>query len=117
MGSPCCVTALLQGGGPADANATTDHGATALVLAAGNGHAECMQRLLMFGADPTIADGDGNTPLSIAKRNRDDEVRSQPGRASVLTGPGGGGRGGGGRGLCPDEHLGLNQDRTRSFRG
>lgn len=49
-------------------DAQTEHGQTALHLAAHEGHAVCMRLLLLFGADPNIADMKGRTPLAEACR-------------------------------------------------
>jgi ankyrin repeat protein len=59
------------------AKATIDfrdcHGETALRAACYKGHAGVVMALLEGGADPTIADADGVTPMAIAKQHPDDD--------------------------------------------
>ena len=58
---------LAHGGSPIDA-VTSTSGLSALAIASFHGHAEVARLLLEAGADPTISDKDGDTPLSWARR-------------------------------------------------
>jgi len=65
------VEALLAAGapvGPAD-----NRGRTALMIAAGRGHAAIAARLIAAGADPSARDHDGNTAAGLA---HGDEVKA-----------------------------------------
>lgn len=58
----------LLGGAGADTTISAGrYNFTPLHYAAHEGHAEVVQLLLSFGADPAIADIDGNTPLDLAE--------------------------------------------------
>ena len=46
-------------------NATDSDGTTAMHLAAGFGISRCVETLLKYGADITLRDADGNTPLQL----------------------------------------------------
>ena len=59
------VEKLLMHG--ADVNATDQNGETALHVAIAKERPDRAVILLSFGADPDIADLDGNTPRSLAK--------------------------------------------------
>ena len=50
-------------------------GPTALHLAGGAGHADCVTAILRKGADPTLKDGDGRTAYERAKFRRQKECR------------------------------------------
>src|SRR6185436_5834727 len=50
----------------ADINRKCEHGRTALQMAAAWGHLNVVQLLIENGADPTIRDDEGMTPLMIA---------------------------------------------------
>ena len=67
----CCVVyagvkelKLLLEKGVEDLNAQDNEGRTALYRATEKGHFECIQELLLKGADPNIANKMGHTPLS-----------------------------------------------------
>jgi ankyrin repeat protein len=55
-------------------------GKTALGWACHYGHWKVARALLKSGANPTIADVDGTTPMAIAKRRPEDHVISSNGR-------------------------------------
>src|SRR5690606_35793731 len=63
-GDTAAVRRLLELGFPVDA--TDDKGCTALLRAAGGGHAQALDLLLERGADPQRAAHTGATPLSAA---------------------------------------------------
>lgn len=75
---------LLKRG--AQINATTENGATALLLAARNGHANAVDLLLNNKADPNIGDQSGSTPLDWAIRANNTDIAERLRKA--------GGRGG-----------------------
>ncbi|KAH8724028.1 ankyrin repeat-containing domain protein, partial [Phaeosphaeriaceae sp. PMI808] len=52
-----------------DIDARDDVGRTPLFWAAANGYERVVKLLLVKGAIPYVADKDGHTPLSIAKKN------------------------------------------------
>jgi len=54
---------------PADVDMQNNKGETALWWGASKGYTEVVKRLLAAGADPTIADNDGNVPYVIAEKN------------------------------------------------
>jgi ankyrin repeat protein len=58
------VRRLLKAG--ADVNGTTEHGATALMAAAGMRQTAVVRVLLEYGADVNVQDEDGETALSCA---------------------------------------------------
>ncbi|ABK44143.1 Ankyrin repeat-like protein [Magnetococcus marinus MC-1] len=60
-----CAEALL-GSGKGDVDARAEHILTALNMAVIQGHVEMVKLLLEKGADATLADEDGNTPLHVA---------------------------------------------------
>jgi uncharacterized protein len=64
QGAHAAVTALVEAN--ADLDATDPDGATALALAAINGHADIVSLLLDKGANPNVADRTGMTPLYAA---------------------------------------------------
>ena len=64
MGDTDGLLGALDAG--ASANDTDEHGRTALFVAARNNHLQAVRTLLDRGADPNIAAGDGQTPLSTA---------------------------------------------------
>ena len=47
----------------------SDHGTTALIAAAGAGHAQCVETLLECGANPSAKNSFGETAESVAKTN------------------------------------------------
>ena len=57
---------LIEAG--ADVNKRCEHGRTALHMAAAWGHADVAQLLLENGADATIVDDEGMTPVDVARR-------------------------------------------------
>jgi cytohesin len=61
-----CAAALLDAG--AEVDATDEDGLTPLSLAAYEGSKECVQLLLVRGADPLLADADGRTPYDKARQ-------------------------------------------------
>jgi ankyrin repeat protein len=63
---------LLQGGAKVDA--ALQNGFTALMIAAGKGHAEVAQVLLQGGAKVDAVDKDGGTALMYAAQNGHKEV-------------------------------------------
>lgn len=65
------VRTLISSGARVDARSTvaTTQGVTALMVAAGAGHVECVQILLMQGADPGAVDADGDSALFYARSN------------------------------------------------
>jgi ankyrin repeat protein len=79
-GNARAVARLLAAG--ADPNASVDrripsgemHQTTALILAAGHGRLEVARLLLDAGADPSLADGGGGTPLMNAVGTGEPEV-------------------------------------------
>lgn len=50
----------------ADMNVKSNTGHTPLHIMQEKGRADCLMELLCWGADPSIGDDDGNTPLHIA---------------------------------------------------
>ena len=62
FGSDCALSALLAGGA-SHALAVTASGLTPLNMAARNDKVSCVQSLIAAGADATLVDGVGNTPL------------------------------------------------------
>ncbi len=52
----------------------SEHGRTALHLAAMYGYVESLEVLLQAGSDPTRHDAEGNTPLDLAIRNHRQDV-------------------------------------------
>ncbi|WP_133000281.1 ankyrin repeat domain-containing protein [Luteimonas arsenica] len=75
------VRRLLELGFPVDA--TDDKGCTALLRAAGGGHAEALELLLDRGADPQRAAHTGATPLSAAVSMRHGAIVERLLRAKV----------------------------------
>lgn len=66
---------LLDAGEVIDLDRRNAGGATALLLAAQNGHGGCVRRLLERGADPTVPLKDGGaTPLFLAAQEGHREV-------------------------------------------
>ncbi|KAJ8600097.1 hypothetical protein CTAYLR_003449 [Chrysophaeum taylorii] len=66
-----CVRVLIENGADVD-KATTDNGATPLLVAALNGHVNCVRLLIVNGADVDKATTDiGATPLLMASQNGD----------------------------------------------
>lgn len=65
------VVLLLRYGAKPDGGQEPS-GATPLIVAALNGHAEVARLLLAAGADPSIRDDEGDTPLALSIRNGDD---------------------------------------------
>ncbi len=65
------VEALLAAGAPV--GPTDNRGRTALMIAAGRGHAAIAVRLIAGGADPSARDHDGNTAADLA---HGDEVKA-----------------------------------------
>jgi hypothetical protein len=65
------VRSLISGGARVDARSSvaTTHGVTALMVASGAGHVECVQTLLAHGADPQAVDADGDSALFYARSN------------------------------------------------
>jgi ankyrin repeat protein len=61
-----------------------DQGKTALWEACYRGHGRVARVLLESGADPTIADKDGTTPLAIAKQDPDHGRISAEGRRECV---------------------------------
>jgi ankyrin repeat protein len=60
-------------------------GWTALHNAANRGHEEVVRFLLLAGADPTITDDEGRTPLAMAEANNyDDRVRARSARCVAV---------------------------------
>jgi ankyrin repeat protein len=51
----------------ADVNKQCEHGRTALHMAAAWGHADVARLLIESGADPTITDDEGMTPVDVAR--------------------------------------------------
>ncbi|KAB8183294.1 hypothetical protein FKV24_011110, partial [Lysobacter maris] len=72
VGDTDAVRRLLDLGFPVDA--TDSQGCTALLRAAGGGHAELVELLLARGADPQRAANSGATPLSAAVSMRHAEI-------------------------------------------
>lgn len=67
-GSKNCVKELLfKGGDELDLDAQTSTGHTALYYAARECNVEIVSLLLQAGANPTLRDGSGDTPLGIAR--------------------------------------------------
>jgi ankyrin repeat protein len=67
-GATECVQALLgRGGDTLELDATTGTGETALHKAAHKSHDQIIQLLLQAGANPTIRNNNGRTPLAIAR--------------------------------------------------
>lgn len=66
-GSPTSTRVLLEFG--AEVDARNDAGQTALMLAAEGGDLECVRNLLAAGADRTLKDRRGKTPLALARSN------------------------------------------------
>ena len=64
MGDTDGLLGMLDAG--ASANDTDQRGRTPLFVAARNNHLQTVRALLERGADPTVAAGDGQTPLSTA---------------------------------------------------
>jgi ankyrin repeat protein len=56
----------MVGQGGALVNGRDDRGRTALHVSSACGHVGVVQCLLALGADPTICDARGNTPLHLA---------------------------------------------------
>jgi hypothetical protein len=68
-GATECVTLLLARGGDAlELDARDQYGTTALHRAPQGGKAEIVRLLLQAGADPTIRNNYGRTPLDVARR-------------------------------------------------
>eukprot|EP00042_Codosiga_hollandica_P058496 m.882912 g.882912 ORF g.882912 m.882912 type:complete len:259 (+) comp59878_c1_seq1:6184-6960(+) len=57
-----------------DRNSLDGSGWTALMVAAGSGHSECVRLLLQIGADTSIAERDGKTALDLAREEHKEEV-------------------------------------------
>jgi ankyrin repeat protein len=58
----------------ANLNTMSNDGYTALHKAAESGSCEIAQLLLDRGADASLANSEGNTPLKLAIKNKQDEV-------------------------------------------
>eukprot|EP00944_MAST-04C_sp_MAST-4C-sp1_P009058 g9058.t1 len=58
----------------APANFANDYGNTALHLAAGSGHMDLVRVLCCYGADPSVCDNNGSTPIDKAKRHNNLKV-------------------------------------------
>ena len=68
------VVRCLLSDGKSPINSYTHFGRTALWYAAWGGNAEVARLLLQAGADPTIPDEDGCTPLSLAREENHHDV-------------------------------------------
>jgi hypothetical protein len=75
----CChaghfpITKLLLERG-ANVNAVNDYGYTALDSACLKGSKDCVEELLAHGADATIKNKDGKTPLDVAQQNKHQSI-------------------------------------------
>ena len=58
----------------APANFANDYGNTALHLAAGSGHMDLVRVLCRYGADPSVCDNNGSTPIDKAKRHNNIDI-------------------------------------------
>jgi ankyrin repeat protein len=72
VGDVSGVAAAVEQGG-ARVNERDDKGRTALHVSSACGHVHAVQCLLALGADPTICDSRGNTPLHLAGTQRERE--------------------------------------------
>ena len=72
MGEHAEIVKMLLDAAPSLANSHEwiSRGQTALILASEIGHAEIVKMLLDAGADPSVADEDGNTALDYAKKSK-----------------------------------------------
>jgi len=59
---------------PADIDLQNNKGQTALWWGASKGYTEVVKRLLAAGADPTLADNEGNVPYVVAQNNKRGQV-------------------------------------------
>jgi hypothetical protein len=66
---------------PQLANAKDSTGRTPLHIAAGRNMAETAQLLLQMGADPSLENADGKTPLEVARENNSNGVAEILGQA------------------------------------
>jgi uncharacterized protein len=80
------VVQLLLGhpGARATLNTEDGNGMTALGWACWGGRGAVVRALLESGADPTIADDDGMTPMAIAKQDPDDDDISAESRRECV---------------------------------
>ena len=74
IGGHIGVVRSLLTDGRSPINAENHWGRTAIFYAAGNGHAEVVRLLLRAGADPTISDEDGDTALSTAREENQQDI-------------------------------------------
>jgi hypothetical protein len=81
------IDALVAAGTPVD-GADPRWGRHPLRTAAGNGRPAAVRRLLAHGADPTLRDPDGRTPLDLCRsaRGRHDDTRGYDEVEALLTG-------------------------------
>jgi hypothetical protein len=69
--------------GNVDVNALDAKGHRALILAIDHGHVDIVRTLLAHGANPTLPDTHGATPLSAAHARGNFEILAQLQRAGV----------------------------------
>ncbi len=72
---------LIEAG--ADVNRPCEHGRTALHMAAAWGHLDVVSFLLDHGADPTIRDVQGMTPVRVAREGYSSNPVTDDGRREV----------------------------------
>lgn len=71
---PDGIQSLLEGATNPDINATDAYGWTALMMASCEGAVNSFEKLLAYGADPSIADKRGNTAILLAQKRGFQEI-------------------------------------------